>query len=127
MKSNRLALRRCSICSYVAPCNRQFAREVATGITDTSVTIWRRKRNTAQRPAPYSLPFQQTTACRGMRQISEKLITRKDVFFVPFYQDNPATKPSSGIADFDLLPEAARLALEGTQMQPLLRCLPAGS
>jgi dipicolinate synthase subunit B len=49
------------------------------------------------------------------------LLNRKNVYFVPFYQDNPMKKPNSIVADFDLIPEAIDAALSGQQIQPLLR------
>ena len=52
------------------------------------------------------------------------LLNRKHYYFVPFRQDDPRGKPTSLVADFTLLPEAIRAALEGRQLQPLL--LPPG-
>ena len=45
----------------------------------------------------------------------------KNVFFVPFGQDDPIEKPNSLVAKFDLIPEAAVQALNGRQIQPVLR------
>ena len=49
------------------------------------------------------------------------LLGMKNIYFIPFYQDDPAGKPSSLIADFDALEDAVGAALEGRQLQPLLR------
>ena len=49
-----------------------------------------------------------------------RLLNRKHYYFVPFGQDSPEKKPYSLIADFARLPAAARLALRGQQMQPIL-------
>ncbi|MEF9971936.1 MAG: dipicolinate synthase subunit B, partial [Oscillospiraceae bacterium] len=48
------------------------------------------------------------------------LINRKNIYFVPFFQDDPQGKPSSMIADMGLLPKAIEEALEGRQLQPLI-------
>ena len=40
-------------------------------------------------------------------------------------QDDPTGKPTSMIADFSLIPDALKLAMEEKQLQPLF--LPAGS
>ena len=48
------------------------------------------------------------------------LLNRRHYYFVPFGQDSPQSKPFSLVADFEKLPEAARLALAGRQMQPIL-------
>ena len=46
---------------------------------------------------------------------------RKGYYFVPFGQDDPDRKPCSLMADFTLIGETVRAALEGRQLQPLLR------
>ena len=40
---------------------------------------------------------------------------------MPFGQDDPDRKPCSLMADFTLIGETVRAALEGRQLQPLLR------
>ena len=47
-------------------------------------------------------------------------MTRKHFFFVPFRQDDPTGKPTSLVADYSLVADAAALALEGRQLQPML-------
>ena len=49
-----------------------------------------------------------------------KLLNMKDVFFIPFGQDDPVKKPNSLIADFSLMVPATAAALEKKQLQPLL-------
>ena len=48
------------------------------------------------------------------------LLDKKNVYFVPFRQDDPAKKPTSLVADFSLVPAAIDAALEGRQLQPVL-------
>ena len=49
------------------------------------------------------------------------LLNRKNYYFVPFGQDDPAAKPMSLKADLSLLGDTLSAALEGRQLQPLLR------
>ena len=49
-----------------------------------------------------------------------KLMARKHIYFVPFYQDDPAGKPNSLLADMDKVVETVEQAVKGTQIQPLL-------
>ena len=49
-----------------------------------------------------------------------KLLNMKNVFFIPFGQDDPLKKPNSLISDFTLMVPAAAAALEKRQLQPLL-------
>ena len=48
------------------------------------------------------------------------LLGRKQVYFVPFGQDDWAGKPASLVADFVLEPDTVEAALRGDQLQPLL-------
>lgn len=49
-----------------------------------------------------------------------RLLTWRNVFFVPFGQDDPVKKPRSLVADFDQLPRTIAAALAGIQLQPML-------
>lgn len=49
-----------------------------------------------------------------------KLLNMKNVFFIPFGQDDPFNKPNSLIADFTQMVPAAAAALQKKQLQPLL-------
>jgi len=47
------------------------------------------------------------------------MLQRKNVYFVPMKQDDPAKKPHSLIADFEKIPEAMEAMKMGKQMRPL--------
>ena len=49
------------------------------------------------------------------------LMNTKNIYFVPFGQDNPVKKPNSMIARTLLIPETLEEALEGRQIQPVIR------
>lgn len=49
-----------------------------------------------------------------------KILAMRNVYMVPFGQDDPIGKPRSVVADFTLIPEALAAALAGAQMQPIL-------
>jgi len=49
-----------------------------------------------------------------------KILGMRNVYVVPFGQDDPVKKPRSLVADFSRLPEALAAALAGAQMQPIL-------
>lgn len=49
-----------------------------------------------------------------------KLLAQRNVYFVPFGQDDPLGKPRSLVADFSLIPQALAAALAGGQLQPVL-------
>ena len=50
-----------------------------------------------------------------------ELFHTKNIFFVPFGQDDPVKKPSSMIARTELIEDTLREALENRQIQPVIR------
>ena len=48
------------------------------------------------------------------------LMNMKNVYFVPFAQDNHKSKPNSVVADLTLLPDTIEAAMKGKQLQPVL-------
>ena len=49
------------------------------------------------------------------------LMNMKNIYFVPFGQDNCKSKPNSMIAKMELLPDTIEAALAGKQIQPILQ------
>ena len=49
-----------------------------------------------------------------------KLLNKKHVYFIPFRQDNPITKPRSLVYDLNYILPTILKALEGEQIQPIL-------
>ena len=70
---------------------------------------------------PLVIAFSTNDALSGSAENIARLLNRKNVYFVPFGQDDPQGKPCSMQADFSLLGAAVEAALEGKQLQPLLR------
>ena len=102
----------------IAPCTGNTLAKLANGITDTAVTMAAKAHLRNGRPVVLAIASNDGLAA-GARNIGE-LLVRKNYYFVPFGQDNPAGKPGSLIADFTKIPETITAALEGRQIQPLL-------
>ena len=102
----------------IAPCTGNTLGKLAAGITDTPVTMAAKAHLRNSRPlliAPSTNDgLAASAASIGM------LLPRKNIFFVPFGQDDPVNKPTSLVADFSQVADAASAALEGQQLQPLL-------
>ncbi len=49
-----------------------------------------------------------------------RLLGWRNVYFVPFGQDDPVKKPRSLVADFEKIPRTIAAALSGVQLQPML-------
>ncbi|MEL4106797.1 dipicolinate synthase subunit B [Oscillospiraceae bacterium WX1] len=106
----------------IAPCTGNTLAKLASGITDTSVTMAAKAHLRNGRPLLIALST--NDGLSGNASNIGAMLSRKNVFFVPFYQDDPVHKNFSVTADFELLPEAVDAALNGIQLQPVLRGTP---
>ena len=102
----------------IAPCTGNTLGKLAAGITDTSVTMAAKAHLRNGRPILIALSTNDGLSTSAA-SIGE-LLRRKNIYFVPFGQDDPTGKPTSLSADFSLVAEAAQAALEGRQLQPIL-------
>lgn len=103
----------------IAPCTGNTLAKLANGITDSAVTMAAKAHLRNGRPLIIALST--NDGLSGSAENIAKLLNRKNVYFVPFGQDEPAKKPRSLQADFSLLGESVSAAVRGWQIQPILR------
>lgn len=103
----------------IAPCTGNTLAKLANGIADTPVTLAAKSHLRNGRPLVIAVSSNDALA-QNARSIGQ-LMAMKHVFMVPFAQDDPFGKPNSLVARFELLSETLCAALEGRQIQPLLR------
>lgn len=102
----------------VAPCTGNTLAKLANSVTDTAVTMAVKSHLRIKRPV--LLCIATNDGLGASAQNIGKLLNTKNVYFVPFGQDDPDSKPNSLVADFSLIPKSVRLALDKTQVQPVL-------
>ena len=103
----------------IAPCTGNTLAKLSHGITDTAVTMAAKAHLRNGRPVIIALST--NDGLSGSAENIARLLNRKHVYFVPFRQDDPAKKPRSLQADFSLLEETVQAALQGRQLQPILK------
>lgn len=101
----------------VAPCTGNTLSKIASGITDTPVTMAVKSALRIGIPVVLCCATNDAMAASGPNLL--RLLNTKNVYLVPLRQDDPVKKPVSLVADFTLLPKAIELALEGKQLQPV--------
>ena len=102
----------------VAPCTGNTLAKITYGITDTPVTMAVKAHMRNARPLLIAVSTNGGLA--GSAKNIGQLMNYKNVFFVPFTQDDPIKKATSLVAEFEKLTECAALALDKVQMQPVL-------
>ena len=102
----------------IAPCTGNTLAKLSHGIADTPVTM--AAKSHLRNGRPVLIAVSTNDALSGAAENIGKLLARKNYYFVPFGQDDPAGKPNSMVADFSRIAEALQLAAEGKQLQPIL-------
>lgn len=102
----------------IAPCTGNTLSKMAAGITDSAVTMAAKAQLRNGRPVVVCVAS--NDGLSGSAPAIGQLMMRKNIYFVPFGQDDPKNKPTSLVADFTQLPTTIDHALQGNQVQPVL-------
>lgn len=103
----------------IAPCTGNTLAKLALGVTDTPVTMAAKAHLRNGRPLVIAVATNDGLAASA-KNIGQLMNTR-NVYFVPFGQDDCHGKPGSLIAHFEQIPDTVIAAMEGRQIQPLLK------
>ncbi len=102
----------------IAPCTGNTLAKLSHSIADGPVTM--AAKSHLRNGRPVLLAVSTNDALAGAAENIGKLLGRKHYYFVPFGQDDAQKKPTSMVAAFEKIPESLKLALQGTQIQPIL-------
>lgn len=102
----------------IAPCTGNTIAKIANSVTDSSVSMAAKANLRNERPLIIAIST--NDGLGGNAQNIGKLLSRRNVYFVPFGQDDCIGKPDSLVADMTEIPSALSMALEGKQQQPML-------
>lgn len=100
------------------PCTGNTIAKLANGITDSPVLMAAKAHLRNNKPLLISISTNDALGL-NMKNIG-LLLNAKNIYFVPFCQDDPKKKPNSLVARTELLIPALEAAMEGTQYQPIL-------
>ena len=101
----------------IAPCTGNTLAKMAGGITDTAVCMAAKAHLRTDRPLLIALASNDALSA-NLKNIGA-LLTKRNVYFVPMYQDDPIGKPHSLVADFSSLIPTMKEAAAGKQLRPL--------
>ncbi len=102
----------------IAPCTGNTLAKLANGITDGPVLMAAKGHLRNNKPLVIAVSTNDALGL-NMKNIGT-LMSAKNIYFVPFGQDNYTTKPNSMIADNSLLIKTIEESLSGIQTQPLI-------
>ena len=101
----------------IAPCTGNTLAKLASGITDTAVTMAAKAHLRSDRPLLIALASNDAMS-QNLASIA-RLLTRRSVYLVPMLQDDPRGKPHSLVAEMSLVPECLGLLEHSEQKRPL--------
>lgn len=102
----------------IAPCTGNSLAKIATGIADSSVTLAVKSHLRNKRPVVIAVSTND-----GLGNNAKNIGTManmKNIYIVPFGQDDFEVKENSLISDMQLIVPAVEAAMEGKQLQPML-------
>lgn len=101
----------------IEPCTGNTIAKLASGITDTPVTLAAKAHLRNDRPLLIAVSTNDALSMAATN--IGKLLNNRNVYFVPMKQDDCEKKPRSVVADFTKTYDAILSALEGKQIQPI--------
>ncbi|HCX61946.1 MAG TPA: dipicolinate synthase subunit B [Clostridiales bacterium] len=102
----------------IAPATGNTIAKLANAITDTPVLMAAKAHLRNNKPVVISVSTNDALSM-NFKNIGT-LYNTKNIFFVPFGQDNYRSKPNSMVADVDQMIPTIEKALEGKQIQPVI-------
>ena len=102
----------------MAPATGNSLAKLANGIYDTPALLGAKSH--LRNEKPLVLAVSTNDALGIAAQNIGRLLNWRNVYFVPFGQDDPVKKPRSLVADFTQIPRTIAAALTGAQVQPMI-------
>jgi dipicolinate synthase subunit B len=102
----------------IAPCTGNTLAKLANAITDSSVLMAAKSQLRNNKPVVIGMATNDALS-NNLKNIG-LLLGAKNLYFVPFGQDNYKSKPYSMVANFDFMLPTLEEALSGRQLQPIV-------
>ena len=102
----------------IAPCTGNTLAKLANGVTDSSVTMASKAHLRNRKPLVIAVSTNDGLG-NSAKNIGA-LLNMKNIYLVPFGQDDFDNKPNSLVADMSKILLTAESALSGIQLQPIL-------
>ncbi|MCM3738996.1 dipicolinate synthase subunit B [Oceanobacillus luteolus] len=105
-------------CMVIAPLTGNSMSKFANAHTDNAVLMAAKSTLRNDSPVVLGVSTNDALGLNGMNLM--KLMATKNIFFVPFGQDDPYKKPNSLVADWPSLIDTVEYAVKKQQIQPVL-------
>lgn len=105
-------------CMVIAPLTGVSMSKFANAQNDSPVLMAAKATLRNHRPVVLGISTNDALGLNGVNLM--RLLSTKDIYFIPFGQDDPEKKPNSMVARMESLMETVEYALEAKQIQPII-------
>ncbi len=105
-------------CMIIAPLTGASASKFANALTDSPVLMAAKATLRNLKPVVLGISTNDALGLNGMNIM--KLMATKNIYFIPYGQDDPFKKPNSLVARMTSLQDTVEAAMEGRQFQPVI-------
>lgn len=105
-------------CMVIAPLTGNSASKLANALTDSPVLMAAKATLRNTKPVVLAISTNDALGLNGMNIM--KLMATKNIYFVPYGQDDPYKKPNSLVARMTAIQATIESAIEGKQFQPVI-------
>lgn len=105
-------------CMVIAPLTGVSMSKFANAMNDSPVLMAAKATLRNLKPIVLGISTNDALGLNGVNLM--RLMATKNIFFIPYGQDDPIKKPNSLVARMTLLSETVEEALSGRQIQPVL-------
>lgn len=105
-------------CMVVSPMTGASLSKFANAINDSPVLMAAKATLRNQKPVVLGISTNDALGLNGVNIM--RLMSTKNIYFIPFGQDAPEKKPNSMVARMTMTKDAILAAMEGQQLQPVI-------
>lgn len=105
-------------CMVVAPLTGNSMSKFANAMTDSPVLMAAKATLRNEKPVVLGISTNDALGLNGTNLM--RLMSTKNIYFIPFGQDDPVKKPNSMVARMTVLSDTIVKAINGEQIQPVI-------
>lgn len=102
----------------IAPCTGNTLAKFAQGVTDTPVLMALKSHIRNNKPVVLGISTNDGLGANG--ENVTKLLNTKNIYLIPFKQDDPDKKPKSLVYDYTKMIDTIEFAIKDKQIEPVL-------
>jgi len=105
-------------CMIIAPLTGNSMSKFANAMTDSPVLMAAKATLRNGKPVVLGISTNDALGLNGVNLM--RLMATKNIYFIPYGQDDPVKKPNSMVARMTMLYDTVEAAISGRQIQPVL-------